>query len=88
MRIPHLFAIALAGILASSSLLADAPDTDAMFNHELRRLHADETVKLRDVLAGQPLLLVNTASRCGFTGQFEGLEALHQEFAESGLGNH
>ncbi len=30
-------------------------------------------------------LLVNTASRCGFTGQYEGLQALHERFAGRGL---
>ena len=31
---------------------------------------------------GQALLIVNTASKCGFTGQYEGLEALHRELAD------
>lgn len=30
---------------------------------------------------GQALLIVNTASQCGFTPQYEGLEALHRAFA-------
>lgn len=85
MPVQRLFAVFFAGVLASANLLAESPDTGAMFDHELRRLHSDETVNLKEVLGGHPLLLVNTASRCGFTGQFEGLEALHREFAESGL---
>jgi glutathione peroxidase len=32
---------------------------------------------------GQALLIVNTASKCGFTGQYEGLEALHRQLADS-----
>ncbi len=34
---------------------------------------------------GQALLIVNTASKCGFTPQYEGLEALHRRFAERGF---
>jgi len=34
---------------------------------------------------GQVLLLVNTASRCGFTGQYAGLQALQERFYDQGL---
>lgn len=42
------------------------------------------TVSLAE-FTGRPVLIVNTASRCGFTPQYEGLQRLHEQFAERGL---
>ena len=43
-----------------------------------------ETVDLARY-AGRPVLVVNTASKCGFTPQYEGLQKLHEELADKGL---
>ncbi len=34
---------------------------------------------------GRPILIVNTASKCGFTPQYEGLQALHERYGPAGL---
>jgi glutathione peroxidase len=38
-----------------------------------------------DHYRGKVLLIVNTASKCGFTPQYEGLEKLHEELSDRGL---
>jgi glutathione peroxidase len=43
-----------------------------------------ETIRLSDY-AGKPILVVNTASQCGFTPQFTGLQQLWTQFHERGL---
>jgi glutathione peroxidase len=43
-----------------------------------------KTVPLRQ-FEGKPLLIVNTASACGFTPQFGGLEKLHKTYGDRGL---
>ena len=43
-----------------------------------------KTVALKK-FKGKPMLIVNTASACGFTPQFAGLEALHTQYGKSGL---
>lgn len=46
---------------------------------------ADGGMARLDTWAGKVLLIVNTASKCGFTPQYEGLEDLHRQYAERGF---
>ena len=54
-------------------------------DHPMRKLHSKEQVNLCDVQDGKPMLIVNTASHCGYTSQFKGLEQLQQQYAQDGL---
>jgi len=54
-------------------------------DHEVNQLHSTNVIDLCGESAGKPLLLVNTASYCGFTYQFTGLEKLYQRFKDQGL---
>ena len=65
---------------------ADNADCPAYLNTELRRLHSQETVNLcKYYQEGKPMVIVNTASHCGFTKQFGGLESLYQKYKDQGL---
>src|SRR5207244_10039244 len=45
----------------------------------------DDSPQALDAFKGKVLLIVNTASRCGFTPQYAGLEKLHEEYQGKGL---
>jgi glutathione peroxidase-family protein len=48
------------------------------------RSNSGEIVNLSD-FEGKPLLIVNTASKCGFTPQYDGLQELHETYGPEGL---
>lgn len=58
---------------------------NSLLSHRLRPLMDPDERPLCELYADKVLLIVNTASQCGFTPQFEGLEALHQRYAAEGL---
>lgn len=72
-------------VLLFMAMPAWATECPAFLDHDQRKLHSKDSINLCDLAAGQPMLVVNTASRCGYTGQFEGLEALHKQYQSDGL---
>lgn len=76
----NLFAL----LLLLSSLPAVACDT-ALLDQDFRRLASTEEVNLCEAYSGKVLLIVNTASKCGNTPQYDGLEKLYEQYGKDGL---
>jgi glutathione peroxidase len=75
----------LVGLLGpAASHAAEASACPATLNHVFPRLQ-DEKPQSLCQYSGKVLLIVNTASYCGFTPQYEGLEALYARYKERGL---
>lgn len=73
----------LATVLAPTLAFADQKRAPSFY--DLRLTTIDGAVQQASDYKGMVLLIVNTASRCGFTGQYEDLQKLHQKYAARGL---
>jgi glutathione peroxidase len=80
------FLLALAGLFAAGTpaVAAEPAACPALLRHTFARLQ-DEKPQSLCQYSGKVLLVVNTASFCGFTGQYEGLEKLHARYRDRGL---
>jgi glutathione peroxidase len=79
--LPALAALFLSLPAAAQTSAAPCP---ALLQHTVPRLQ-DEKPQALCQYAGKVLLVVNTASYCGYTPQYQGLEALHAKYAAAGL---
>lgn len=64
---------------------ADPAACAGVLDHVMRPLAGRESAPLCERYAGRVLLIVNTASKCGFTPQFEDLETLYERYEAKGL---
>jgi glutathione peroxidase len=75
-------------LLSAVALITVAPLAFAcspLLDVSMRPLAGKEPVHLCEKFDGKVLLIVNTASKCGFTPQYEGLEAMHAKYEAQGF---
>jgi len=70
--------------LCTASGASQAADCPALLNREIPRLQDEKPQNLCQY-KGQVVLVVNTASFCGFTPQYKGLETLYSKYRERGF---
>jgi glutathione peroxidase len=69
-------------IVFSAGIRAACPE---YLNQSFKKLHSEKSLNICETYAGKPLLIVNTASYCGYTPQFAGLEKLYKAYKDKGL---
>lgn len=81
----------LGAVVALGMFTAQAAQADPLeacsgpLQGEQRSLRSEAMSNLCELSQGKVTLVVNTASQCGYTGQFEGLEMLYQEYKDQGF---
>ena len=75
----------LMGVLSVMAMTAASASDGTLLDQDFRRLASDEVVNLASEYAGDVILVVNTASKCGNTPQYEGLEKLYRDYGEAGF---
>jgi glutathione peroxidase len=77
--------LGILGSLAFTPVSATDTACPKLLDHEVRTLVEGESVQLCERYGGQVVLVVNTASKCAYTPQYDGLEQLHQTYRDQGL---
>lgn len=78
------YLIAVAAIFAAGAAHAATEPCPALLDHNFTRLQDDAPQSLCQY-RGKVVLVVNTASYCGFTGQYDGLEKMYAKYRDQGL---
>lgn len=72
-------------LLSFTSVSVNAADCPDLLKFVKRKLNSQDTINMCEAYKGKTVLFVNTASYCGFTPQFEGLETLYSQYSDKGF---
>jgi len=76
-------ALLISAAMVVSSLAHASTPCPALLNHSLKDIEGEQQNLC--AYAGKVVLVVNTASQCGYTGQYKGLQALHDKYGKQGF---
>ena len=79
------FALCIVGATIAMSSEAAESKCPALLDHTVRQLAGEQVDRLCETYQGQVVMIVNTASKCGFAPQFDGLEALYRKYNDQGF---
>jgi len=88
MKSLFLFVMGLLALRPGSAVATDdqkTVDGKPLLDVVVRTLNGKEEVNLNSAYHGKVVLIVNTASKCGFTYQYDGLEKLYAKYKDRGL---
>jgi len=87
MNIKYLYILAILTILSipAAGLAAEQAQCPETLNYSKRPLAGKDNVNLCKEYLGKVVVVVNTASKCGYTYQYDGLEALYRKYKDKGL---
>jgi glutathione peroxidase len=71
--------------IPAENLSASETACPQTLNFTMRTLGSDQEVNLCNQYLGKVIVVVNTASKCGYTYQYEGLESLYNNYKDKGL---
>jgi len=77
-----LILIMMTGLSSAAQAEAACP---SLLDYERKSLSGEKQVNLCNEYQGKVIVIVNTASKCGYTYQYEGLEEIYHRYADQGL---